>query len=189
MYTPYRQEPSREMHVVLRTDAEPETLVGAVRREVRALDPELALSHVGTMEGLVEGSAGQSRYRMTIFGAFAAVALLLAAVGIYGVTAYAVGQRTREIGIRVALGAKPADVVRLVVEQGMGPSLVGIALGVGASLALTRFVSSLLYGVDGTDPATFVAVVLLLAGVALAACYIPARRALRVDPLVALRHE
>ena len=189
MYTPYRQEPSREMHVVLRTDAEPETLVGAVRREVRALDPELALSHVGTMEGLVEGSAGQSRYRMTIFGAFAAVALVLAAVGIYGVTAYAVGQRTREIGIRVALGAKPADVVRLVVEQGMGPSLVGIALGVGASLALTRFVSSLLYGVDGTDPATFVAVVLLLAGVALAACYIPARRALRVDPLVALRHE
>jgi putative ABC transport system permease protein len=189
MYVPFQQEPSRAMHLVLRTDAEPEALVSAVRREVHAIDPELALSRVGTMEELMSSSTGQARYRMTLLGTFAGVALLLAAVGTYGVTAYAVSRRTREIGIRIALGAGRGDIVRLVIEQGMGPSLVGVAVGVAASLALTRFVSSLLYGVSGTDPTTFTAVVLLLTGVALAACYIPARRALKVDPLVALRYE
>jgi putative ABC transport system permease protein len=189
MYVPYRQEPSREMYLALRTDADPTALVSAVRRAVDDLDPELALSQVETMEDLMVSSTGRSRYWMTLLGAFAAVALLLAAVGVYGVTAYAVSRRTREIGIRVALGAGRRDIVRLVIRQGMLPSVVGIVLGLVASLALTRFVSSLLYGVSGTDPATFVAVVVLLTGVALVACYVPARRALRVDPLVALRYE
>jgi putative ABC transport system permease protein len=189
MYVPFQQEWDHEMHVVLRTDVEPESLAAAVRREVRDIDPELALSQVGTMEELAARSTGQSRYRMTVLGAFAAVALLLAAVGIYGVTAYAVSRRTREIGIRVALGAGRGEIVRLVLAQGMVPSLVGVGVGVVASFALTRFVSSMLFGVSDMDPTTFVAVVVVLTGVALAACYIPARRALAVDPLVALRYE
>jgi putative ABC transport system permease protein len=189
MYVPFQQEPRRSMHLVVKTDVEPEALVSAVRGQVREIDPELALSSVGTMEDLMAISRGQARYRMTLLGTFAGVALLLAAVGIYGVTSYAVSRRTREIGIRMALGAGRGDVVRLVVGQGMGPALVGVAVGVAASLALARFVSSLLFGVSETDPTTFVCVVVLLTGVALAACYIPARRALRVDPLVALRYE
>jgi len=189
MYVPFQQEPSRWMHLVVKTEAEPETLVSAVRRAAREIDPELALSNVGTMEALMAASKGQARYRTTLLATFGAVALLLATIGIYGVTAYAVSQRTREIGIRMALGAGRGDVVRMVVGQGMGPALVGIGGGVMMSLALARFLSSLLYGVSETDPTTFVAVVGVLTGVALAACYIPARRALAVDPIVALRCE
>jgi putative ABC transport system permease protein len=134
-------------------------------------------------------SLGQSRYRGVLLGIFAIVALILAAVGIYGVIAYAVSQRTRELGIRIALGASKRDIFRLVVWQGMILSVIGVAAGVGASLALTRFLSSLLYGVSSTDPLTFTGVVLLLIGVALLACSIPARRAMKVDPMVALRVE
>ncbi len=187
MYVPFRQEPGSAMHLVLRTEVDPTTLVSSVRREVHSIDPDLALSQVGTMDELLSASTGQARYRMTLLGSFAAVALLLAAIGIYGVTAYAVSQRTREIGIRIALGAGRREIVRLVLEQGMGPSLVGIGVGIAASFALTRVVASQLYGVSDTDPTTFVTVVCLLVGVALAACYVPARRALRVDPLVALK--
>lgn len=189
MYVPFPQEPVREMHLVIRTDSEPETLVPLVRREIREIDPELALSQVGSLEDLETLSTDKSRYRMTVLGAFALVALFLSAIGIYGVTAYTVSRRTREIGIRVALGAERGDIVRLVVGQGMAPSVIGIALGIVAALALARFVSSLVFGVSETDPSTFAAVVLLLTLVALAACYIPVRRALKVDPVRALRYE
>jgi predicted permease len=191
MYVPFVQEPVnvRMMNLVLRVEGDPSNLVPTVRREVNDIDPDLALADIKTMEQLVSESLGQSRYRGVLLGVFAAVALALAAVGIYGVIAYAVGQRTREIGIRIALGARRRDIFRLVVGHGMALSLVGVAVGVAASLVLSRFLSSLLYEVSSTDPATFASVVLLLIAVALLACSIPARRATRVDPLNALRHE
>jgi putative ABC transport system permease protein len=141
------------------------------------------------MDQLVSESLGQSRYRVILLGIFASVALVLAAVGIYGVIAYAVSQRTHEIGIRIALGAQRRDIFGLVIRQGMVVSLIGVALGLGASFALTRLISTLLYGVSSTDPVTFATVVLLLLGVALAACSIPARRAMKVDPIESLRYE
>ncbi|HYN85038.1 MAG TPA: ABC transporter permease [Pyrinomonadaceae bacterium] len=189
MYVPARQEPGRSMHLLVRTHAEPSTLVAAVRAEVNAVDADLALTQVGTMDELLASSLGQPRYRAALLGAFAGVALLLAAVGIYGVLAYAVSQRTREIGIRLALGAQRGDILRMVVGRGMALTLLGVAVGLAASLLLTRYLASLLYGVSSTDPATFAAVVAVLAAVALLACLIPARRATKVDPMVALRYE
>jgi putative ABC transport system permease protein len=191
MYCPYVQEPFniRTMTLVLRAEGDPAPLVAAVRREVNSIDPDLALADIKTMEQLMSESLGRSRYRGVLLGIFAVVALTLATVGIYGVIAYAVSQRTREIGIRIALGARRRDIFRMVVGHGMILSLIGVALGVAASLALTRFLSSLLYGVSNTDPLTFTSVVLLLITVALLACSIPARRATRIDPLIALRHE
>jgi putative ABC transport system permease protein len=191
MYCPFTQEPFdiRMMTLVLRTEGAPESLVPAVRREVNSIDPELALADIKTMEQLMSESLGRSRYQGVLLGIFAVVALTLAAVGIYGVIAYAVSQRTREIGIRIALGAQKRDILKLIVRQGMILSVIGVAVGVGASLALTRFLSSLLFGVSSTDPLTFTSVVLLLIGVALMACFIPARRATKVDPMVALRAE
>jgi putative ABC transport system permease protein len=141
------------------------------------------------MEKVVSNSVAQPKLITGLVGAFAGFALLLAAVGIYGVMAYTVSQRSHEMGIRMALGAAPRDIFRLVVGQGMRLVLAGIALGFAASLALTRLLASLLFGMRATDPVTFVVVALLLVAVALAACYIPARRATRVDPLTALRYE
>lgn len=191
MYCPFTQESFRirMMTLILRTQGEPASLVPSVRREVNSIDPDLALANIKTMDQLMSESLGQSRYRGVLLGIFAIVALTLAAVGIYGVIAYAVNQRTHEIGIRIALGAQKRDIFRLVVWHGMILSVIGVAIGVAASLALTRFLTSLLYGVSSTDPATFTGVVLLLIGVALLACSIPARRAMRVDPMIALRHE
>jgi putative ABC transport system permease protein len=191
MYSPFRQEPVgiRMMNLVLRAEGDPEGMIAAVRRAVNAADPDLALADIKTMEQLVSESLGPSRYRGVLLGVFAGVALVLAAVGIYGVIAYAVSQRTREIGIRIALGARGRDIFALVVGRGMLLSLLGVVAGVAASLALTRYLSSLLYGVSSTDPATFAAVVVILTTVALLACSIPARRATRVDPMDALRHE
>jgi predicted permease len=191
MYCPFVQESFniRMMTLALRTEVDPAGLVAAVRSEVNAVDPDLALANIKTMEQLMSDSLGQSRYRGALLGIFAIVALILAAVGIYGVIAYTVNQRTHEIGIRIALGAQKRDILRLVVSQGVVLSLTGVAIGVAGALALTRFLSSLLYGVSNTDPATFISVTLLLFGVALLACLIPARRATRVDPMVALRHE
>jgi putative ABC transport system permease protein len=191
MYVPFVQEPLniRMMNLVLRAEGDPSSLIASVRREVNAIDPELALADIKTMEQLKSESLGRSRYRGVLSGIFAAVALILAAVGIYGVIAYAVNQRTREIGIRIALGARRRDIFRLVVGRGLLLSLLGVAFGVAASLVLTRFLSSLLYGVSSTDPATFASVALLLITVALLACSVPARHATRVDPLDALRHE
>ena len=189
MYCPFTQEPSNMMTLVLRTEGDPASFVATVRREVNSIDPDLALARIRTMDQLMSQSLGQSRYRGMLLGIFAIIALTLAAVGIYGVIAYAVSQRTREIGIRMALGARKLDIFKMIVGHGMILSMIGVAIGLAASLMLTRYLSSLLYGVSITDPMTFTSVVLLLITVALLACSIPARRATRVDPMNALRHE
>ena len=142
-----------------------------------------------TMEQLLADSSALRRFQTWLFGLFAAVALVIATVGIYGVISYAVSRRTHEIGIRMALGAQAGDVLRMVVRQGMSLTLIGVALGLAAALALTRVMKNLLFNVSATDPATFALIALLLVAVALIASYIPARRATKVDPLVALRHE
>jgi putative ABC transport system permease protein len=177
------------MTLVVRAKGDPAALAPAARREIQALDPEQPVADVRTMNQLLAGSVGRARFSAMLLGLFAVVALVLAAVGVYGVMSYAVARRTHEIGVRVALGAQGRDVLRLVLVQGMRLALWGVLLGVVGSLALTRLLSSLLYGVSATDPATFVGVSLLLASVALVACYVPARRATKVDPMVALRYE
>ena len=175
--------------LVLRTNQEPASLISAARTQVAALDKGVPVYQVATMDQLLSNSVAPQRFNLFLLGLFAALALTLAAVGIYGVLSFGVSQRTHEIGIRLALGAHPRDVLRLVVRQGMKLALTGLAIGVVASLALTRLMASLLFEVSATDPATFAAVAILLALVALAACYIPARRAMRTDPMIALRYE
>ena len=177
------------MDVVVRTDGSPESLLPVLRQKVHDLDAGLALANVRTMEGWVSNTAAQPRLNATLLGVFAAVALVIAAIGIYGVLAYSVNQRTREIGLRIALGAQRSRVLGLIVGEGMTVGVVGIGAGLAAGLALTRAVASLVYGVPPNDPATFVGVAVVLGMVALAACAIPARRAARVDPMVALRDE
>jgi putative ABC transport system permease protein len=189
MYLPYSQDIGPAMTLVVRTAGDPEHSIAPVRREVLSIDKDQPVYNISTMKRLLEESIAQRRLNMLMLGAFALLALLLATSGIFGVMAYTVAQRTHEIGIRSALGAQKRDILSLVVWHGMMLSLIGVGIGVGASLALTRFLSSLLYGVSSTDPATFAVIALLLAGVALVACYIPARRALKVDPMVALRYE
>jgi putative ABC transport system permease protein len=164
-------------------------MAAAVRKEVLAVDPEQAVFNVSTMSKTLNDSISLRRFLMTLLGAFAAVALVLASVGIYGVISYSVTQRTHEIGIRLALGAKSRDVFRLVVGHGLWLALVGVAIGVAGALAATQLMTSLLYSVETADPATYVSISLLLILVAVLASYIPALRALRVDPMVALRHE
>jgi putative ABC transport system permease protein len=153
------------------------------------MDPEQPMAAVSTMDQLLAGTLSRSRFTMLVLGVFAALALVLACVGIYGVIAYSVTQRTQEFGIRMALGANRRDVFRLVFGQGGRLILLGTGLGIVAALIITRLMATLLYGISATDPLTFATVALLLALVALAACYIPARRATRVDPIVALRYE
>jgi len=175
--------------LTIRIAGSPESLVGAVRSEIHNIDPFVPVYDVQTMEQLVRDSAAANRFQMMLFGVFAGLGMLLAAVGIYGVISYTVTQRTREIGIRMALGAEHAEVLRLLVSDGMRLALAGAVLGVAGALALSRFMSGLLYGVKATDPATFAVVFIALIAVALVACYIPARRATKVDPMVALRYE
>lgn len=177
------------MDVVVRTDGSPEALMPSIRQRIHDLDAGLALANVKTMDQWLSNSAAQPRLNTVLLTTFAAIALLIAAIGIYGVLAYSVNQRTREIGLRMALGATPGSVLQLIVGQGMKVVLVGIGIGLAGGLALGRTVSSLVFGVPVRDPATFGLVSLVLAGVALAACIIPARRAARVDPMVALREE
>jgi putative ABC transport system permease protein len=164
-------------------------MLPAVRWEINALKQACKLSHLMTMEQLVADSYALRRFQTWLFGLFAAVALVIATVGIYGVISYAVSRRTHEIGIRIALGAQAGDVLRMVVSQGMRLALIGVALGLAAALALTRVMKNLLFQVSATDPATFAFIALLLVVVALIAGYIPARRATKVDPMVALRHD
>ncbi|HEX6730435.1 MAG TPA: ABC transporter permease, partial [Pyrinomonadaceae bacterium] len=187
MYMPTRQPAGTNL--VIRTQGDPLSLVGAVRREVLAIDPDQPIAAVRTMNEWIDTSVATPRYRTVLLGLFAAVALLLASTGIYGVMSYSVAQRTHEIGVRMALGAGRWDVLKLVVRQGMGLVLIGVTLGLLGAFALTRVMSTLLFGVTARDPLTFVAVAMLLAMVAFVACYIPARRATKVDPLVALRYE
>ncbi|MCI0486739.1 MAG: FtsX-like permease family protein [Blastocatellia bacterium] len=168
---------------------DPAGLTAAVRKEVQAIDPDQPIAAVRPMEEWIYESVADPRYRTILLGLFAALALLLSAIGLYGVMSYTVTQRTHEIGLRMALGAQPKDALRLVIAQGMKLALVGVGLGIIGAFALTRVMSSLLFGVSATDPLTFGVVALLLISVALLACYIPARRAAGVDPMVALRYE
>jgi putative ABC transport system permease protein len=178
-----------EMTILVRAENDPLTLVSAVRNELRQMDPELPMAAISTMDQLLADSISRSRFTMLLLGIFACIALVLASVGIYGVIAYSVTQRTQEFGIRMALGANRRDVFRLVLGQGTRLTLLGVGLGIVAALVVTRLMATLLYSISATDPLTFAAVALLLALVALAACYIPARRATRVDPIIALRYE
>jgi predicted permease len=175
--------------LVVRTRTEPTTVAGAVRGEVRALDKDLALYNVGTMDELISDSISLRRFSMLLLSIFAAVALTLAAIGIYSVISYWVTQRTHEIGVRMALGASSGDVVRLVLAEGLAPAAIGAAAGLLGSVVLTRLLTSLLYGVSPTDPMTYGIIVGVLACVALLACYVPARRLAATDPSVALRYE
>jgi putative ABC transport system permease protein len=189
LYLPYAQRPAQNQTLVIRTESEPAALIAAVRGEVRALDGDLPLYGSKTMEDYLDESIAARRLNMLLVGVFAAVALLIAAVGIYGVISHSVTERTREIGIRMAVGARSQDVLRLVIARGMKLALSGVAIGMAASFALTRLMKTLLFGVSATDPLTFAAIAVLLTGVALLACWIPARRATKVDPMTALRCE
>lgn len=190
IYEPAAQNPAWGMFLVVKTEtSDPLSLTAAVRNEIRSLDGELPVSKISTLEQRLSAAVTQPRFRTTLIALFAAIALILASVGIYGVISYSVTQRTHEMGIRMALGARAVDVLRLIINQGMTLALIGIGLGLMAAFALTRVLATLLYGVSATDPLTFAAVSLLLVMVALLACFIPARRATRVDPMVALRNE
>ena len=189
VFLSYLQSPEMRMSLVVRTAGDPATMIRAVKDQVYAVDKDQAMYKIRTMEQVVADSQSSPRFTLIVLAIFAAVALALAAVGIYGVISYAVAQRTREIGIRIALGAKRGDVLRLVVGQGTAIALSGVVVGLGAAFALTRLMSSLLFGVSATDPVVFAGLSLVLAAVALFASYIPARRAMRVDPMVSLRCE
>jgi putative ABC transport system permease protein len=187
MYLPTYEKGS--MNVVIRTKGDAAGLSGAVRREVQRIDPDQPVADVRTMEEWVDTSVAAPRYRTTLLGLFALVALVLAATGIYGVMSYSVSQRTHEIGVRMALGARQLDVLKLVVRQGMILVVVGVGLGLLGAIALTRVMTTLLFDVTARDPLTFIVVAALLTLIAFVACYLPARRATKVDPLVALRYE
>jgi putative ABC transport system permease protein len=192
MYFPYQQISetwNMPRDLAIRTNGDTSSLVGAVRQIIREVDPDQPVSNVATMAEVLGAEAAQRRMGMIMLVGFAVLALLLASLGIYGVLAYFVTQHTNEIGVRQALGATPRNILFLVLKKGMGLTLIGVAIGLASAFALTRLMSSLLFGVKASDPLTFVAVPLLLAFVALLACYIPARRATKVDPLVALRYE
>jgi predicted permease len=188
-YEPYLQLPGSGMNVAVRTSVEPESMAAQLRRTVWSVDPELAVARLRTMEEVIRESTSPRRFSLLLLGSFALLALVLAAIGIYGVISYAVVRRVHEIGIRMALGAQERDVMKLVLKQSMAQLGAGIAIGIAGALAVTRLLGSLLYGVRPTDPTTIGGVVVLLAGVAVAASLIPARRAMKVDPMVALRYE
>ena len=189
IYIPYLQEPTSDMFLVLRTAGDPAVPLAQVRAAVRELDSSQPVYDAATMEERLWLSIAPQRFSALLVGAFAVLAMILGAIGIYGVLAFSMARRTREIGIRVALGAQRLDLLRTVISEGLQPAMAGTAIGIAAAVGLTRYIASQLHGIKPTDPLTFAVVAILLLLVALLACYIPARRAMRVDPMVALRHE
>ena len=189
LYSQTGQQWKRWMYLVVRGDAAPGALLAVAKEQLRAIDDQLPVSHVFTMSDVLAASLDHQRFNLTLLGVFAGVALALAVIGIYGVMAYSVTQRTSEIGIRVALGAQRRDILRLILRQGTGLAVIGASIGILASLGLTRFLSHLLFGISPRDPGTFFLIPLALCAVSLLACYIPARRAVGADPIRALRYE
>jgi predicted permease len=192
MYFPYWQSSYNWMvpgELVIRTEREPEQLIGSVRRAIWSIDPTQAIANVKTLNEILDKEVGQQRIQSSLLAAFAVLSLLLASVGLYGVLAYAVSQRTREIGLRMALGADARTILRSVAASGMASVGAGIALGLAAAYPTTRLLSSLLFEVSATDLTTYLSAPLVLAAVALVAAFAPARRATRVDPMTALRYE
>jgi putative ABC transport system permease protein len=196
LYLPFNQAPNNllpflapRMNIIIRTTADPLNLTAAVRQQVQSLDPNQPVYNVNTMERTLEETLVTQRLSMTLLAFLATLALILAAVGIYGVMSYTVTQRSHEIGIRMAIGAQQRDVFKMVIGRGMMLTLIGVVFGLLGAFGLTRLMSTMLYGVEPSDPITFVSIGILLIGVALVACYIPGRRATKVDPLVALRYE
>jgi putative ABC transport system permease protein len=188
-YAPHAQMPINSMNLVVRTTNDPRGLASAIQREVQSLDRNIPVYRIRTLEQYLGVAVAQPKFNALLLGLFAGLALLLTAVGLYGVMAYSVVQRAQEIGIRIALGARTGDVLKMVLRQGLKLTAVGLAIGLAAAWALTRYMQSLLFGVKAADPLTFVAIALLLIAAALVACWIPARRATKVDPMVALRSE
>jgi predicted permease len=189
LYLPDQQEAYTHLYLVARTSSDPEALTGAIVREIHAVDPSAVIYDIRTMQGRFHDSLARQRFSTLMLGAFAGFALLLAAVGVYGVMSWLVSQSTRDIGVRIALGAQPSNILGLVVRQGMELAAIGLAAGLIGALALTRAMASLLFGVTADDPLTFSAVALILGIVAFTATVIPARQAIGVDPMVALREE
>src|SRR5579872_574534 len=188
-YVAHTQFPTRAMTVAFRSRTDPAAMLSATKGALRSLDPDLPMYHVRTMEQQVNESLAQQRFSMMLLAVFACVALALATIGVYGVMAYLVNQGTRELGIRIALGASQRNILSLVVRQGMVLAFSGVTIGLAAAFVLTRLMRSLLFGVEATDPITFAGISLLLAAIALLACYVPAQRAARIDPLISLRCE
>ena len=188
-YFPQSQSPRRDMFLLVRSASDPTALASSIRDGIHSVDKDQPIFRVMTMEQVVSNSVAQRRFSMLLLVIFSAVALLLAAVGIYGVMSYSVTQRSHEIGIRMALGARQGDVLKMVVRQGMKITLIGVGIGLVGAFLATQVMSSLLFGVGARDPLTFVAIPVILAGVALGACFVPARRATKVDPMIALRYE
>jgi putative ABC transport system permease protein len=189
VYLPFEQSPSSNMSHVVRTNLNPSQMAAAVRQEISAIDKDQPVVNVQTMNKLLSDTMANRRFSTLLLGIFAALALVLASVGVYGVISYSVTSRTHEVGIRRALGANKSDILRLVVGQAMALAMTGVAIGIAGAFALTRLMSSLLFQVSATDAITFLTVALLIAVVALVASFIPARRAAKVDPVIALRYE
>ena len=188
-YFAFAQMPNNSMTVIARAAADPNQLIAAMRQQVKAVDSDQPIYNIRTMNEIRSDSVAPERLNLTLLSLFAGIALMLAVVGIYGVMSYSVTQRTHEIGIRMAIGAQPRDVFRMVIGQGMTLALIGVACGLVGAFGLTRLMATMLFGVEPTDPATFFVIAVLLTLVALVACYVPSRRATKVDPVVSLRYE
>jgi putative ABC transport system permease protein len=189
MYVPLGQSPNYNTSLVIRGDIEPAGFVKSIERKVRQIDKDQALIDIRTLDQIKNESVASNRLRTLLLAVFAGIALLLSAVGIYGVVSYSVVQRTHELGIRSALGASALSLARLVIGNGMLMAVIGLAIGLGGAFAVTRTLSTLLFNISPNDPMTMISVALILAAIALLACYVPARRATRVDPMEALRYE
>jgi putative ABC transport system permease protein len=189
IYLPHAQFPTTNNTIVVKTTGAPQSMVSAVRNEILVVDKDQAVFNVTTLEELLGDSIQMRKFFMLLLTVFATLALVLATIGIYGVMSFVVTQRTQEIGIRMALGAQAGDVLKLIIRNGMVLAVIGISIGLMAAFALTRLMEKLLFGVTATDAATFASVSAALIAIVLVACYVPARRATKIDPLTALRYE